>query len=110
MSEMTSKGTQKTVQRLKRSSQALEKFITFAAVIFLFVFFSLTAKNFFTMRNVLSLLLQTSAVTIMGIGVTFPIITGGIDLSIGSVIALSGTIAVMVAIAGVPLWLSMIIG
>jgi len=68
------------------------------------------AKNFFTVRSVLSLALQTSAVTIMGIGVTFTIITGGIDLSIGSVIALSGTVAVMAAIAGVPIWLSMIVG
>src|SRR5512146_26066 len=94
----------------KRAGFALDKFITFAAVIVLFLFFSLTAKNFFTLRSVLSLALQTSAVTIMGIGVTFTIITGGIDLSIGSVIALSGTVAVMVAIAGVPIWLSMIIG
>jgi ribose transport system permease protein len=90
--------------------QFLERFISFAAVIVLFIFFSIVAPNFFTMRSVLSLLLQTSAVTIMGIGVTFTIITGGIDLSIGSVIALSGTIAVMVAIAGVPIWLSMVIG
>lgn len=110
MSEATTKKTKEAVSGLKRSSQALEKFITFAAVIFLFIFFSLTAKNFFTLRSVLSLLLQTSAVTIMGIGVTFPIITGGIDLSIGSVIALSGTIAVMAAIAGIPIWLSMILG
>src|SRR5512141_1125822 len=94
----------------KRFGVALDKFITFAAVVALFIFFSIVAKNFFTARSVLSLLLQTSAVTIMGIGVTFTIITGGIDLSIGSVIALSGTVAVMVAIAGVPIWLSMIIG
>jgi ribose transport system permease protein len=110
MSEATSKETKEPVSGLKKSGQALEKFITFAAVIFLFIFFSFTAKNFFTLRSVLSLALQTSAVTIMGIGVTFPIITGGIDLSIGSVIALSGTIAVMAAIAGIPIWLSMIIG
>ena len=94
----------------KRFGLALDKFITFAAVIALFIIFSIVAKNFFTLRSVLSLLLQTSAVTIMGIGVTFAIITGGIDLAIGSVIALSGTIAVMVAIAGVPIWISMIIG
>ncbi len=110
MSEATTKETKERVSGLKRSGQALEKFITFAAVIFLFIFFSFTAKNFFTLRSVLSLALQTSAVTIMGIGVTFPIITGGIDLSIGSVIALSGTIAVMAAIAGVPIWLSMLAG
>jgi ribose transport system permease protein len=90
--------------------QFLSQFLSYVAVIALFVFFSIVAPNFFTMRSVLSLLLQTSAVTIMGIGVTFTIITGGIDLSIGSVIALSGTIAVMVAIAGVPIWLSMVIG
>ncbi len=94
----------------KRLGVALDKFITFGAVIVLFIIFSIVAKNFFTARSVLSLLLQTSAVTIMGIGVTFTIITGGIDLSIGSVIALSGTVAVMVAIAGVPIWLSMIVG
>jgi ribose transport system permease protein len=90
--------------------RALDKFITFGAVIALFIFFSITARNFFTVRSVLTLALQTSAVTIMGIGVTFTIITGGIDLGIGSVIALAGTVAVMVAIAGVPIWLSMIIG
>jgi ribose transport system permease protein len=93
-----------------RSGKALDQFITFGAVIVLFIFFSIVAKNFFSMRSILSLLLQTSATTIMGIGVTFAIITGGIDLSIGSVIALSGTVAVMVAMAGVPIWLSMVVG
>jgi ribose transport system permease protein len=93
-----------------RSRLPLDKFITFGAVVALFIFFSIVGKNFFTMRSVLSLLLQTSAVTIMGIGVTFCIITGGIDLSIGSVIALTGTVGVMAAIAGVPIWISMLIG
>lgn len=88
----------------------LEKFLPFVVVIVLFVAFSITATNFFTLRSILSLALQTSTVTLMGIGVTFAIITGGIDLSIGSVVALTGTVAVMVAIAGVPIWLSMIVG
>src|SRR5512137_308834 len=92
------------------SFKALDRFITFGAVIVLFIIFSIVAPNFFTIRSILSLALQTSAVTMMGIGVTFTIITGGIDLSIGSVVALSGTIAVMVARAGVPIWLSIIIG
>src|SRR5512139_2131004 len=90
--------------------RTLTKFLPFVAVIVLFIIFSFTANNFFTVRTVLTLALQTSAITLMGIGVTFTIITGGIDLSIGSVIALSGTVAVMAAIAGVPIWLSMIIG
>src|ERR1035437_5325198 len=88
----------------------LNKFLPFVVVIILFIFFSITAKNFFTLRSILYLALQTSTVTLMGIGVTFAIITGGIDLSIGSVVALTGTVAVMVAIAGVPIWISMIVG
>jgi ribose transport system permease protein len=90
--------------------KTLEGFLPFVAVIVLFIIFSIVAKNFFTMRSILSLALQTSTITLMGIGVTFAIITGGIDLSIGSVVALTGTVAVMVALAGVPIWLSWIVG
>jgi ribose transport system permease protein len=93
-----------------RTRKALDKLITFGAVVVLFAVFSITAKNFFTMRSILTLALQTSTTTLMGIGVTFAIITGGIDLSIGSVIALSGTIAVIAAIKGVPIWISMLCG
>jgi ribose transport system permease protein len=93
-----------------RRGLAVDQFIRYIAIVVLFTIFSITANNFFTMRSVLSLALQTSAITLMGIGVTFTIITGGIDLSIGSIIALSGTIAVMAANAGVSIWLSMILG
>jgi ribose transport system permease protein len=93
-----------------RSRMALDRFLTFGAVIVLFAVFSITAKNFFTARSILSLALQTSTTTLMGIGVTFTIITAGIDLSIGSVVALTGTVAVMAAIAGVPIWLSWLVG
>jgi len=98
--------------RLFRSALVnnLEKFLPYVVLIVLIIVFTITANNFFTLRNILSLMLQTSTVTLMGIGVTFTIITAGIDLSIGSLVALTGTVAVMVAIAGVPIWLSWIIG
>jgi ribose transport system permease protein len=89
---------------------SLDRLAIFGAFVVLFALFSITAKNFFTMRNALTLALQTSTITLMGIGVTFAIITGGIDLSIGSVVALTGTIAVMAANAGMPIWLSMVTG
>jgi ribose transport system permease protein len=101
---------EETRGKSRKAGSALDRFISLGAVIVLFIFFSITAKNFFTMRSVLTLALQTSSITLMGIGVTFTIITGGIDLGIGSVIALSGTIAVMASIAGLPIWLSMLIG
>jgi len=106
----TGRAGPETPPGLGRSRLALDRFLTFGAVIVLFAVFSITAKNFFTMRSVLSLLLQTSTTTLMGIGVTFTIITAGIDLSIGSVVALTGTVAVMAAIAGVPIWISWLIG
>ena len=103
MSEMTtehiSKDDSSGIREIsaKRGLAVSDSLIRYIAIVALFIVFSITAKNFFTMRSVLSLALQTSAITIMGIGVTFAIITGGIDLSIGSVVALSGTIAVMAA-------------
>jgi ribose transport system permease protein len=114
MGEMTTKSVKEETEAPRKgllaSGKVLERFITFGAVIVLFIVFSVIAPNFFTMRSVVSLLLQTSAVTIMGIGVTFTIITGGIDLSIGSVIALTGTVAVLAANAGLPVWFSLIVG
>ena len=115
MSEISTKHTLKDEssainETLIKRGLTVDRFIRFVAVVVLFIVFSITAKNFFTIRSVLTLALQTSAITLMGIGVTFTIVTGGIDLSIGSVVALSGTVAVMAAIAGVPNWLSMIIG
>jgi ribose transport system permease protein len=94
----------------KRAGLVLDRLLTLGAVIVLLIIFSIVAPNFFTVRSILSLALQTSAVTLMGIGATFAIITGGVDLSIGSVVALSGTVAVMVAITGVPIWISMLTG
>lgn len=114
MSEMTTdhakEQSRELAPGLRRFGKAINRFAALAAVIVLFVVFSLTATNFFTLRSVLSLALQTSTITIMGIGVTFTILTGGIDLSIGSVVALTGTIGVIAALAGVPIWLSWIVG
>jgi ribose transport system permease protein len=110
MSDSTQKPkTEPTILR-GRPRLRLDQFIILGAAVVLFAVFSITAKNFFTVRSVLSLALQTSTTTIIGIGVTFTIITGGIDLSIGSVVALTGTIAVMTANAGMPIWLSMFVG
>ena len=115
MSEMKTKPIKEEPPEISKPAgrsgkTALDRFLPFVAVIALFIFFSIIARNFFTVRSILSLALQTSTITLMGIGVTFAIITGGIDLSIGSVVAFTGTVAVMAAISGVPIWISMLIG
>ena len=55
--------------------------------------FALGSSDFFTTSNLLNVALQTSIIAIVAIGMTFTILTAGIDLSVGSVMALSGAIA-----------------
>ncbi len=76
-----------------KNGDFLHKFAAFAGLIGLVVVFSLTSKNFLSISNLISISIQTTTIALAGIGVTFVIITGGIDLSIGSVVALSGVVA-----------------
>jgi len=57
------------------------------------VLMAFASDNFFTVNNILNVLRQVSVVGILAVGMTFVILTGGIDLSVGAVMALSGTIA-----------------
>jgi ribose/xylose/arabinose/galactoside ABC-type transport system permease subunit len=52
---------------------------------------------FFSLANLLNIALSVSVIGILGVGMTAVILTGGIDLSVGSGVALTGVIAVMVA-------------
>ena len=58
----------------------------------LFIIMSLTADKFLTVDNLLNVARQASINSIVAIGMTFIIITGGIDLSVGAVIAVAGTL------------------
>lgn len=55
-------------------------------------FFTVMSDNFLNSYNIMNILRQASVYAIMGIGMTFVILTGGIDLSQGSVLALSAVI------------------
>ena len=91
-----------TVSQMEKVRNMMQRFIAVAALIALFVVFSLVTDRFFTIQNILTIALQTSTLAFMGIGVTYVIITGGIDLSIGSVVALSGVVAGLAVRAGMP--------
>lgn len=63
----------------------------------LILFFAITlGKTFFSAQNLMNILRQTAMISIMAIGMTFALAAGEIDLSVGSVIALSGCITSMV--------------
>jgi len=72
--------------------------------------FSLSSQAFFSVNNGLTVLLQTSVIGLLGIGMTMVIITGGIDLSVGSVLALSGVMSAFAVKAGLPVLPAMACG
>lgn len=65
----------------------------------LVIIMSIISPTFFTSRNLINVAKQASITSVIGVGMTFVLITGGIDLSVGSVMALSGTLAASVAVA-----------
>lgn len=62
-------------------------------LILLIIVVSLFNDNFFTINNILNILRQTSVNAIIAVGMTLVILTAGIDLSVGSVLALCGALA-----------------
>ncbi len=62
------------------------------ALIAIWAVMAFASEHFLTMTNIRNILLQTSALIIGSIGLTFVIITGGIDLSLDAIIALSGCV------------------
>lgn len=84
---------------------------TFIALLFLVILLAILSPNFFTISNVLNIIRQSAVMGIMAIGMTFVIITGGIDLSVGPIMALSGSlIAVASTQWGVPPFLCVVMG
>ncbi len=81
-----------TTAAAKRSifrSEAAQKLLAFAALIVIFAFFSVVSPYFLTSDNVMGILLATAVNGVLALGVTFVIITAGIDLSVGTVMTLS---------------------
>ncbi|MFB9330857.1 ribose ABC transporter permease [Paenibacillus aurantiacus] len=68
------------------------------------------APNFTEVTNVLNILKQTSITAILAAGMTLVILTGGIDLSVGSILALSGVLSVIMTNAGLHPLLAMATG
>lgn len=72
------------------------------AFIILSAVFAALSPRFLTINNWLNVLLQTATIGIVAIGMTFVIVTAGIDLSVGSVVALTGMTAAVAMRAGAP--------
>lgn len=62
---------------------------------------SIFSSNFFTLSNISNIFLQISGISIAAVGMTIVIITGGIDVSVGSILAFTCAIVGKLAVAGV---------
>jgi ribose transport system permease protein len=71
------------------------EYVVYAALVLVFAFFAVMAgdRGFLTGSNLLNIVRQTTPITIMAVGMVFALCAGEIDLSIGSVVALSSLVA-----------------
>ena len=74
---------------------------TFIALFAVLIFFGIAAPNFASTANIILMSQQVALNAILSLGMTFVIITGGIDLSVGSIVGLSGMIAGALILYGV---------
>ena len=81
----------------------LQQLLAFASLIVIFLFFFIMSPNFATPSNVTSILFSTVVIGTLAVGTTFVIITGGIDLSIGTGMTLCAVMSgVFIVEAGLP--------
>lgn len=94
---------------VKQVMKYMSELTTLIALIGLMAAISLMNPNFLTTNNLLNLLLQVTANGFIAFGMTFVILTGGIDLSVGSVLALSSALSVGLISYGIPVSLAILI-
>ncbi|SDN25215.1 ABC transporter permease [Allokutzneria albata] len=98
-------GGRPDLRRLLSDNGALGGLIVLVAAL------SVMAPNFLTAQNLLNVGVQAAVVAVLAFGQTFVIVSGGIDLSVGSVAALSGMVAAWsFTEAGLPGWLALVAG
>jgi len=78
----------------------LSKFQSIIGLVIFSVIIAMMNDRFLTGSNILNILRQTSINSIIAAGMTFVIITGGIDLSVGSTLALSGAVVAFLLASG----------
>lgn len=98
---------EETIDKKNFGSGALQQLLAFASLILLIIFFSIASQNFLQWSNISGILLSTTVIGVLALGTTFVIISGGIDLSIGTGMTLS---AVMTGVFLVFLDLPIIVG
>jgi ribose transport system permease protein len=91
-------------------SQRIQRLLPFLTLILLFVALTISTPHFLTKVNLSSVARQTAVINIMALGMTPVIISGGIDISVGSILAIAGLFGTMAIKSGQPIPLAIAIG
>ena len=86
----------------KRIKIGGDKLTMMAAIVVVFIIFTALNRNFFTLTNIVNILVAGSLVGLVAIGHTYLIIAAQNDLSPGAVVAFSGVLAALLSQAGLP--------
>ena len=94
---------------MKNTMKYMSELTTVIALIILMAVITIINSNFLTANNLLNLLLQVTSNALIAFGMTFVILTGGIDLSVGSILALSSALTAGLLGSGMPVILAILI-
>jgi ribose transport system permease protein len=89
---------------------AIEGFTVLFVLLALIVILSILSPFFLTLGNITNVLVQSVFVLLVAVGITFVLISGGIDLSVGSIMGLSAGVNAYLLIQGVPVGLAILAG
>jgi len=84
---------------MKIQSGMLQRLLPFFSLIALFVILSIASPYFLTATNLSSVVRQTAVINIMALGMTLVIVSGGIDLSVGSILAFAGVMGTLTMVS-----------
>ncbi|MDU5080357.1 ribose ABC transporter permease [Tissierella sp. P1] len=87
----------------------LDKLRPIIGLIIFSVIISILNPRFLTMGNLLNVFRQTSINAIIAAGMTFVILSAGIDLSVGSILGFSGAVGAKMLASGYNIWLSLLV-
>jgi ribose transport system permease protein len=93
-----------TNKQIQIKYDVLQQLLAFASLIALVLVFTLSSENFFQFDNIIGILLSTAVIGVLALGSTFVIITGGIDLAVGTVMTFSSVMTgVIITFWGLPI-------
>ena len=88
----------------------IQRLLPFMTLIALFIGLSLATPNFLTNTNLASVVRQTAVINLMSLGMTLIIVSGGIDLSVGAILAMGGLLGTMAMSKGASIPMGVLIG